>query len=835
MLQAPIVVVQHHWADQPRGPHDAAMREIFLSDAGHSLGRYWRECTFGMIDPQTGGQIFPITPLGLTHDTFFDKHGDLQSHRTRDEVVATAIAQAPGLVAGYHPKIVFMFDNPSPAGATDHVLGAFAVLDFGGSHTFMAHEIGHTLGFDHSFGGEVEYGDPYCIMSARTFGNTSPTHARPRPAGSAVPETVFPQDMRFWDEFGPMPAAATLFHTLPEFAASSMVIRVGLEQPIVLDALSEATPGQPVIAVCEVDGIVWTAELRVATNWDAGLDRPGGPGSGVVLHGILPTPRPGQPKLPSYQGRIPLYSPKGIIDVQPGYTQPSGVAANVRLVIEDYQLTTHTAKIRFTRRQPRAVRLQLDHQTPGRVVTATGRASFPVLPCGSRELDYQRVEQNELVVATAYLSGGYIDPDFTWRINDVMVQPSGQPTVITASTVIEDTPQPAPPADRQVTVVTVQEGEGRRLRISNTPGDGTYEIRIEVSCSEPSSAGVTTAHADATDRFTGVHLDVPGLAQAIADCRKRLRARSLIDDSANLRATDVRAAVQAGTDGVRLYMELAGISDFTALATLSPNEDWPALGGGLYMLAYAQWDATDRADAVTSMRHRVSLYERLANTDPSAYRPSLAQALVDECSFRRIEDIPAPQRAGERAVTILQELAGITDYDDLDDLTPNPHWNSLAGALYMLAYAQWDATDRADAVTSMRHRVSLYERLANTDPSAYRPSLAQALVDECSFRRIEDIPAPQQAGERAVTILQELAGITDYDNLDDLTPNPHWDSLAGALYMLAYAHSDAASHAAAGLAMHQRVKIYERRTELDPGTYAPLLTAAQADEKAFSA
>src|SRR6266511_1767163 len=205
MLQAPIVVEQYYWADQPRGGQDRAMREIFLSDASHSLGRYCRECTFGYVDLQTDGVVTPIQSLGLTHDTYYDPNGDLQSHRTRNETIAQAIANLTGYLPNPGPKIVFMFDNPSPAGAGGSTLGSYAVLDFAGSHSYMAHEVGHTLGFEHSYGHGDEYGDPYCLMSALTFGGSDPTHPRPRPADSAVPLTVMPADMRFWDRFGPMP------------------------------------------------------------------------------------------------------------------------------------------------------------------------------------------------------------------------------------------------------------------------------------------------------------------------------------------------------------------------------------------------------------------------------------------------------------------------------------------------------------------------------------------------------------------------------------------------------------------------------------------------------
>ncbi|MEV4005200.1 DUF4185 domain-containing protein [Actinomadura sp. NPDC049753] len=353
MLQAPMIIQQFHWSDQPRGDKAAAMREIFLGAARHSLGRYWSECTFGIIDAVSGAKVDAIQSIGLTHDTYFDAGGDLQSHRTRDETIAAAIAAAPGYVAHFGPKIVFMFDNPSPAGAS----GAYAVLDFAGSHSYMAHEIGHTLGFDHSFAGAVEYGDPYCIMSALTFGGTDPTHVRPRPADSAVPQPVLASDMRFWEQFGPMPAGATLFNTLPDFGTSGGVRRVALGESVRLRALSEAGPGETVLAVVEVDRIQWTAELRVATNWDAGLALPDGPGEAVVLHGLIEAPGGGVRA--NYQGKIPVVRSGATIgtpELVPEHVLPNGVRPNLRLIVESFDPASNTAQIRFAPRPRSAVR-----------------------------------------------------------------------------------------------------------------------------------------------------------------------------------------------------------------------------------------------------------------------------------------------------------------------------------------------------------------------------------------------------------------------------------------------------------------------------------------------
>ncbi|WP_020391746.1 hypothetical protein [Kribbella catacumbae] len=317
------------------------MREIFLSDAGHSLARYWQESTFGFLDLQTGGVVTPIQSIGLPHDTYYDANGDLQSHRTRDETIARAIVTLPGYLPNPGPKIVFMFDNPSPAGAGGSTLGRRP------SWTLRQPLLHGSRARSHArFRAFVRVRRRvrrpiYCVTSAMTFGGSDPAHPRTRPVDSAVPLTVFPSDMRFWDRFGPMPSAACLYRTLPEFAASSYVRKVNFDETVTVRALSDAGPGDVVLLVLELNGRHWMAELRVPTNWDAGLGGTDGPGAALVLHGLLPVGGDAAQIRVDYQGRIavgsvPITSP---IDVIPAYRLPNGAQPDVRLVLESFDPT----------------------------------------------------------------------------------------------------------------------------------------------------------------------------------------------------------------------------------------------------------------------------------------------------------------------------------------------------------------------------------------------------------------------------------------------------------------------------------------------------------------
>ncbi|MEV7968146.1 hypothetical protein AB0O34_19480 [Sphaerisporangium sp. NPDC088356] len=134
----------------------------------------------------------------------------------------------------------------------------------------------------------------------------------------------------------------------------------------------------------------------------------------------------------------------------------------------------------------------------------------------------------------------------------------------------------------------------------------------------------------------------------------------------------------------------------------------------LYELAWDLWNANRHEDGLKTMRERVKILDELAASDPGGYKAMLAQVLVEETMFRT-PDLPGAQRAGERAVAIYQELAGVPavpGYPDLSGLTPNAYWPQLAGAFYFLAYAYWDDGKQTEGLRCMRNRVRLYERLA---------------------------------------------------------------------------------------------------------------------------
>jgi len=187
-------------------------------------------------------------------------------------------------------------------------------------HTFMCHEVGHVLGFQHSFGldnngtdwnpGDAtiilgpEYGSPYDLMSSASFGSrwlgAGPFYsASPTFVGSSVPG--WPNPGAF--SMGPHLSRANLHLHMPDALVGRLIERAfpqpgaTINERIVPASASTRTcllllhpPGEPATGAGRV-----YVEYRTAKGWDAGMD-PLGPTlsrEGVVVHSLVDQPNVG--------------------------------------------------------------------------------------------------------------------------------------------------------------------------------------------------------------------------------------------------------------------------------------------------------------------------------------------------------------------------------------------------------------------------------------------------------------------------------------------------------------------------------------------------------------
>ncbi len=327
-----------------RARHDPAYQYIpdqtcieMVMTGTQSVLRYWSDTTHGYFD-FLNSALLPWVEVTLT-----------PPNTDRGTQVTTAIqavrAANPGFdpLAGFDGVLLFTL----PGGQI--ISGSFSGWD-GGSGTlgdgrpystipvipstgvFTCHELGHTLGFEHTFGidnngtdwapGDAtiivgpEYGAPHDIMSAESFGTrylgTGPKWSgNPTYRGDYIPN--WPADSFRWR--GPHISRANLHHFYPDAFVGGRVVehpfpvagqsgRVRLGPP---SGRGGATllilhpPGEPGTGVGRV-----YVEYRPARDWDVGLkyDLSNLSQAGLVVH-TLETVAPGVERV-WYRGGVPM-------------------------------------------------------------------------------------------------------------------------------------------------------------------------------------------------------------------------------------------------------------------------------------------------------------------------------------------------------------------------------------------------------------------------------------------------------------------------------------------------------------------------------------------------
>ena len=174
-------------------PNNPTAQQFFVQLFTRGLGGaidYWGDMSFGELD-LTDSSVFSWVALPITTQQALNTR--------RSDAIAMGIAahQAAGRDLGVFNQILVYIDVPfigqniteggqqGAGSANGKVLIDQGVMRF----SFVVHEMGHGHGLQHSrdlMGND--YGDPYCIMSAETYGGTNPTFTDPRfgPTGPSL-------------------------------------------------------------------------------------------------------------------------------------------------------------------------------------------------------------------------------------------------------------------------------------------------------------------------------------------------------------------------------------------------------------------------------------------------------------------------------------------------------------------------------------------------------------------------------------------------------------------------------------------------------------------------
>ena len=507
-----IGMIPHALGEQLSTPWgDASLAWMLDGNSAQSIASFWRDTTAALVD--ISGEAF---------GWFIVESSDLvaaiqTTDRNKNAQALCDVAIQNGINVGAFDGVVFMVGGRAVGAGkasvrVDDRLIPCAFLDDRGEHSFIAHEVGHTVGMDHPFRlGWVnpfgplfgEYGPPHDIMSALTFGTYPVTRPVPIETSSGINVTA-----KFWDMGGPGVSMATLWRYLPGFPAlqpwmeilpaGSGATKLTLNRPAV-DGLRLA-----VMPTRAGDGW-WTVEYRPAMDWDVGFtfdsaDITNSPG--LVVHRLrdigLASDGPDFPliKKVTYEATIPLPSAgdndwdngqfavrvleelHGSVRVMIGETLPDARAARMK-VLAGPGLETIT---------PNAEQVDL---------VLTGPT------CGRGTFNTQTIT-NDYSIGVEVSSTGFTKPTFVFLINGKtlgVVSELGAPPQLGADVIQADITEPTGHNKAQAVTRTVgvQWGiDGNQLGVALTPGDGTYEVSVEAVVAE-STSGMSPLRASAKD------------------------------------------------------------------------------------------------------------------------------------------------------------------------------------------------------------------------------------------------------------------------------------------------------------------------------------------------
>lgn len=536
------IIRARHDVTMPLIPDPVCLGVLMTGD--YAVLRYWENTTRGHLD-FVNSTMFPWIDITLGADT--DR--DVQARVAVDALRAKfpdpdPLAGLDGLIVITYPGFTVM-PNPlagqpgQPVSVTVHFDGGqggvdgleAAVIPVANSdHTFICHEVGHVLGFEHSFGLDnngtdwapgdaniivgTEYGSPYDLMSSASFGTrglgTGPTYFA-QPTFVEPPAPGWPTARPFGK--GPHVSRANLHLVMPD-ALAGRLTEAPFPQPgapvqarLVPVSTSSGTcllvlhpPNEPANGVGRV-----YVEFRVAKGWDAGID-PLGPSlsrEGVVVHSVADIPNAG-PRI-FYRGSVPIGSVDTDVAVA---TTP--LVVRVRQVDPD----RNWADVTVTTGAARGAEIvRAEHFDT--VIGEVGPVHEAQNPCGGRlrQGTFATETFSRFLVRTTGFGSGdpaAAPPTVSWTVG-------GVPLAAAEGTV------DVPVGDVTFAVAFTIRTEPFELLLSSRGGE-RYETPVAVTVTENATSETAAAVLTAVGWIDGVHPDdLAALGACIAEIANRHR------------------------------------------------------------------------------------------------------------------------------------------------------------------------------------------------------------------------------------------------------------------------------------------------------------------------
>lgn len=512
-------------------PRDRAWYERFFFDPRDGIRAYFERVSSG--DVLVHGRVLDwlvVNDLNWKLNTTSDRgpatqlaiklHEDRGMDFSEYNLVALMVA-APSMgcdkTDGTAPKHCVNDGSSGTTSSSGKYHHAILARD-GASFDFMVHEVGHGLGLDHScgnnpqfktlYGYPTEYGHPFCVMSASSYGGRGASWTAPA-AGDPRPEYV---------GRCPMVNAATC-QALGWIDAQVYNPATDGLRSFVLTNLEWARRGvtaPPAVQVTTPEG-AFVIEYRGPAAWDLGQQEPmvivnqGAGGRADLMH-------PG-----THSGTYLGHIAKGFDPNRAGSVVNVG-AFGVELMDLSKDLSTATVRLRPGRVEltpsKLTARLQLRHA----VTLSEGSTTFAPGErlCVSGTWGYQHVGNHQEAIFEATWARARAETTFTWEVAGTAITDAAG-ALQWRTTLREATPNLTHATiERDVEVAYEVESipGGSKLTLRNRPGDETYDIAAKVKMTDP----VASAEATETVCFTGMqYLYPPEFYEAEQRCLDQLR------------------------------------------------------------------------------------------------------------------------------------------------------------------------------------------------------------------------------------------------------------------------------------------------------------------------
>lgn len=279
MTQTPWAVILCKFSDHPEEPQAPDFFRQFITTAGLGSGGeadYWAAMSYGAVD-LTGSTVFGWF-------TMPQAYADFTTMSRFDKIMAginTALANGVDFSTFYGILVMLnaAIDSgaiaPDPFGLTlsgvTKPFGLVLLDPLAWFDTFASHEMGHGYGLSHSWSTppDTEYGDPWDIMSAQTFGGTWPVFTGN--FGNSGPGLIAPYRQKLG------------WVTQPQVWAISQIGNLPLS--MALGVLSAAAPAGTLMAQIFHEAAdpfhYYTLEYRRRIEWDQAVQN-----DAVILHEV---------------------------------------------------------------------------------------------------------------------------------------------------------------------------------------------------------------------------------------------------------------------------------------------------------------------------------------------------------------------------------------------------------------------------------------------------------------------------------------------------------------------------------------------------------------------